>query len=179
MSRIILVLVLASAALVWLADRMRRSVARLATGHAGDRLLDLRPFGYSRDQVLAYFVRLGPERRRHYLKRQIRLDAAFAFAYGIAGAAWGFWIAAVLSGDGRPRLSYVAMAAGFAMALAAAADLDEGVRIGKLLKGFPHIDATAVARAARATRLKWALLAVALVGLLFTSAVAAVSWIKA
>jgi hypothetical protein len=155
MRRTFYFLIIGCVALVWLAHRMRIEMQRLATGHPGDHALDMRVFGYGVEEVRGYFTRLGPERRRRYLRIQTFWELAFITAYGIAGAAAGMHVSAALSNDGWRLLSWGPFAGGLLIVGAAVVDLDEGQAIRKLLKAWPKLDETQVARASRATRLKW------------------------
>jgi hypothetical protein len=155
MRRTVYVVVLFSLALVWLAHRMRLSVAKLATGEKTDKALDFHVFGYDADLVRGYFSRLGEAGRRHYLKKYLRLDAIFALCYGIAGAAIGFWIASLIHQAGYRWLAWLPGLGGFAIAAAALFDIDEGQAVGTLLRAWPTLDPAVVARASRATRFKW------------------------
>jgi hypothetical protein len=171
-------LVLFALGMVWLVHQLRKSLLRLATGHAGDRLLDFRFFGYGRPEVSAYFERLGAERRALYRGKHLRLELLFIIGYGIAAAGIGFWFSAVLANAGYRLLAWIPLAGGGLVALAAMADVDEGQRIGKLLRTWPKLADHDIARAARATRLKWLMLLPGLVAILAGVAMAAVVLIK-
>jgi hypothetical protein len=155
MRRTFYLLILGCVALVWLTHRMRIEMQKLTTGHPGDHALDMRVFGYGVEEVRGYFERLGPERRRRYLWMQTIWELAFILAYGIAGAAAGMSVSAALAGDGYSLLSWGPFVGGLLIVAAAVIDLDEGQAIRKLLKSWPRLDAAQVARASRATRLKW------------------------
>lgn len=171
-------LILFAIGMVWLVHRLRATMEKLATGREGDRLLDFRFLGYSRDDVLAYFQRLGPERRALYRGKQLRLELFFIVGYGIAAAGIGFWLSSVLTNAGHRLPAWLPLAGGGLVALAAMVDVDEGQRIGKLLRTWPNILQADVARASNATRLKWALLFPGLLALLAGVVVAAVVLVK-
>lgn len=155
MRRTFYVLILGVVALIWLAHRMRLEMQRLATGHPGDHALDMRVFGYGVEDVRGYFERLGPDRRRRYLRMQTLWELAFIVAYGISGAAAGMYVSAALFGDGWRLLSWGPFVGGLLIVAGAVVDLDEGAAIRKLLKAWPRLDPAQVARASKATRLKW------------------------
>jgi len=155
MRRTFYILILGCIALVWLAHRMRMEMQRLATGHPGDHALDMRVLGYGVEDVRGYFERLGPERRKRYLRVQTLWELAFITAYGVAGAAGGVHISATLYNDGWTLLSWGPFAGGLLIVGGAIVDLDEGQAIRKLLKAWPRVDAAQVQRASKATRLKW------------------------
>ena len=155
MRRTFYVLILGVVALVWLAHRMRIEMQRLATGHPGDHALDMRVLGYGVEEVRGYFERLGPDRRRRYLRMQTLWELAFIIAYGISGAAAGMYVSAALYTDGWRLLSWGPFVGGLLIVGAALVDLDEGQAIRKLLKAWPKLDPIQVARASKATRLKW------------------------
>jgi hypothetical protein len=151
-------LILFALAMVWLVHQLRGTMFRLMTGHAGDRLLDFRIFGYDKAEVSAYFQRLGPDRRKLYGGKHLWLELAFIVGYGVAAAGLGFWFSSVLTNAGWKLPAWVPLIGGVLVALAATADIDEGQRIGKLLRNYPKITDQDVKRAAAATRLKWMLL---------------------
>jgi hypothetical protein len=151
-------LVLFALGMVWLVHHLRKTLERLATGQASDRLLDFRFFGYDRAVVAAYFERLGPERRQLYKGRFLRLELLFIIGYGIAAAGIGFWFSAVLTNAGYRWLAWLPLLGGGLVALAAMADIDEGQRIGKLLRTWPKLTDADVGRASKSTRMKWFML---------------------
>jgi hypothetical protein len=155
MRRTFYFLIVGCIALIWLANRMRNAMEKLVTGHPGDHALDMRFLGYSTDDVSGYFQRLGAERRRDYLRIQTRIELAFIMAYGIAGAAGGIWISAVIFNETWTLLSWVPFLGGLLLAAGAVVDLDEGQAIRKLLKSYPKLEDAAVERASKATRTKW------------------------
>jgi hypothetical protein len=171
-------LILFALGMVWLVHRLRLTMERLATGQKGDHLLDFRFLGYSREEVAAYFQRLGPERRALYRGKQLRLELFFIIGYGIAAAGVGFWISSVLTNAGYRLPSWLPLAGGGLVALAAMVDIDEGQRIGKLLRSWPQLTEHDVARASSATRLKWALLLPGAVGILAGIVIAGVVLVK-
>jgi hypothetical protein len=171
-------LVLFALGMVWLVHQLRRTLERLATGVAGDRLLDFRFFGYDRTVVTSYFERLGPERRALYKGKHLRLELLFIIGYGIAAAGIGFWFSAVLTNAGYKWLAWLPLIGGGLVAMAAMADVDEGQRIGKLLRTWPKLSDADVARAAKATRAKWLMLLPGLVAIIAGMAMGLVVLIK-
>ena len=158
MQRTFYFLIVGSIALVWLGHRMRLAMEKLMTGHPGDHALDMRFLGYSTEVVKLYMERLGPERRKFYLQTQTRVELGFIVAYGIAGAAGGIWLSALIYNQNWTLVSWVPFVGGLLVASAAVVDLDEAQAIRKLLKSWPKIDDASVNRASRATRLKWLIL---------------------
>jgi hypothetical protein len=158
MQRTFYFLIVGSIALVWLGHRMRIAMAKLMTGHPGDHALDMRFFGYTAEAVKLYLERLGPERRKFYLQTQTRVELGFIIAYGIAGAAGGVWLSALIYNQNWKLVSWVPFVGGLLLATAAIVDLDEAQAIRKLLKSWPKLDEVSVNRASRTTRLKWLLL---------------------
>jgi hypothetical protein len=157
MRRTFYFLIIGSIALIWLAHRMRLGLEKLATGVAGDHALDMRYFGYSSEDVRGYFERLGAEKRKAYLRIQTRIELAFILAYAIAGAAAGIWISAAIYNENWKLVSWIPFVGALLIVAAAIVDLDEAQAIRSLLKSWPNIQDKAVARASKATRLKWAL----------------------
>jgi len=155
MRRTLYLLIIGCIAFVWLAHRMRLELQRLATGHPGDHALDMRILGYGMEDVRGYFERLGPDRRRRYLRMQTLWELAFIIAYGVAGAAAGVYVSATLANDGWRLLSWGPFAGGLLITAGAIVDLDEGQAIRKLLKSWPKLNARDVSRASKATRTKW------------------------
>ncbi len=155
MRRTFYFLILGCVALIWLGHRMRLAMERLVTGHPGDHALDMRFFGYSTEDVSGYFQRLGVDGRKDYLRIQTRIELAFIVAYGISGAAAGMWTSSALHAEKWTLISWIPFVGGLVIAMGAVVDLDEGSAIRKLLKSYPRIDDKDVARASKATRLKW------------------------
>ncbi len=155
MRRTFYFLILGCIALIWLGHRMRLAMERLVTGTPGDHALDMRFFGYGVEEVSGYFERLGSEKRKDYLRIQTRIELAFIVAYGISGAALGMWTSSALAAEKWTLASWVPFLGGLLIATGALVDLDEGSAIRKLLKSYPRIEAGDVARASKATRLKW------------------------
>jgi hypothetical protein len=178
MRRTFYALILGCIALVWLAHRMRLEFQKLATGHPGDHALDMRVFGYNTHEVKMYFARLGEDRRKRYLRLQSFLELAFLTAYGIAGAAAGMWTSSALHMEKWALASWAPFVGGMLIAAAAIIDLDEGNAIRKLLKTYPMFSDADVARASRATRLKWLCIAAGLMLLLLGVALFAVAKLK-
>jgi hypothetical protein len=158
MRRTFYFLIVGSIALIWLAHRMRLAMEKLVTGHPGDHALDMRYFGYSTEDVQGYFKRLGAEKRKLYLKMQTRIELAFILTYAIAGAAGGIWISAAIYSENWKLVSWIPFCGALLIVAAAVVDLDEGQAIRKLLKSWPELKDQDVARASRATRLKWVLI---------------------
>ena len=171
MRRTFYFLILGCIALIWLTHRMRQEMQRLATGHPGDHALDMRFLGYGLEDVRGYFERLGPDRRKRYLRIQAFWELAFITAYGISGAAAGIYVSAMLYNDGWRLLSWGPFLGGLLIVAGALVDLDEGQAIRKLLKSWPKLDEAQVRRASNATRLKWLCvvpgLALTLAGVIF------------
>ena len=178
MRRTFYFLIIGLIALIWLAKRMRSAMLRLATGHPGDEALDMRFFGYSTEDVRGYFERLGAERRKDYLKIQTRVELAFIVAYAIAGSAGGVWMSASLYQESWRFASWVPLAGGLLIVAAAVIDLDEGQAIRKLLKSWPQLDPVIVARASKATRLKWLCIAAGLMLVLIGVALTVIAKLK-
>ena len=178
MRRTFYFLIVGCIALIWLANRMRNAMERLVTGHPGDHMLDMRFFGYSTADVSAYFARLGADRRKDYLKIQTRIELAFIVAYGIAGAACGIWISAMLYSEKWTLVSWIPFIGGLLIAAGAIADLDEGQAIRMLLKTYPRLEDAAVARASKATRLKWLFIFAGLMMVLAGAGLAAIALLK-
>jgi hypothetical protein len=155
MQRTFYFLIVGSIALVWLANKMRMATRKLLTGHPGDQMLDMCFLGYSAEHVRFYFARLGEDGRSFYLKTQTRVELAFIMAYGIAGAAAGVWVSAVIFNENWKLVSWVPFVGALFIVAAAVVDLDEAQAIRKLLRAYPRIDDAAVARASHTTRLKW------------------------
>jgi hypothetical protein len=146
---------------------MRLAMERLVTGQPGDHMLDMRFFGYSVEDVSVYFQRLGADRRKDYLRIQTRIELAFIMAYGISGAAAGMWTSAALHAEKWTLASWAPFFGGLLVVAGAVVDLDEGNAIRKLLKSYPRLDAQDVARASKATRLKWLCIILGLALVLF------------
>jgi hypothetical protein len=178
MRRTFYVLILGCIALVWLGHRMRLGFERLVTGHPGDHALDMRVFGYSTEDVTAYFSRLGAERRKDYLRIQTRIELAFITAYGIAGAAAGMWTSSALHAEKWTLASWAPFLGGLLITAGAVIDLDEGNAIRKLLKSYPAIKDADVARASKATRLKWLCILPGLILVLAGAGLAVVAKLK-
>jgi hypothetical protein len=178
MRRTFYFLIVGCIALIWLANRMRLAMEKLVTGHAGDHMLDMRFFGYTTEDVRGYFTRLGADKRLRYLKLQTRIELAFITAYGIAGAAAGIWISAVIFNENWKLVSWIPFLGGVLIAAAAVVDLDEGQAIRKLLKSWPKLDDASVARASRTTRIKWVLIFAGLLMVLLGIGLAAIAKLK-
>jgi hypothetical protein len=179
MRRTFYFLIVGSIALIWLAHRMRLGLEKLATGVAGDHALDMRYFGYTSEDVRGYFERLGAQKRKTYLQIQTRIELAFILAYAIAGAASGIWISAAIFNENWKLISWVPFVGALLIVAAAIVDLDEAQAIRKLLKSWPKITDQDVARASKATRLKWLLLVAGLMMVLFGVIMVIVAKLKA
>ena len=172
----IALVVLVLAALVALL--LFRASRRVTGAEAGERMLEARVFGYGYDEAKQYLAGLGPDKRRHYLKRVIPLDRLFAFCYGGLGFWYGFGLSGALQRLGYARLSWLALGGGLCLALAAAADVLEGRAMARLINAFPALDADDAAVAARATVAKWALVIAGAALLILLSGMTMISWLK-
>ena len=175
MSRVALI-AFAVAALVALF--LFRASRRLTGAEAGERMLEARFFGYGFDEAKEYLASLGPEKRKHYLKRVIPLDRLFAFCYGALGLWYGFGLQGALQRIGYQKLGWLALGGGLCFAIAAASDIQEGRALAKLIKAFPALDADDAAVATRATVVKWAAVMAGSALLFFLSGVTLISWMK-
>jgi hypothetical protein len=179
MRRTFYFLIIGCIALIWLGHRMRLAMERLVTGKPGDHMLDMRFFGYSVEDVSGYFQRLGADRRKDYLRIQTRIELAFIVAYGISGAAAGMWTSAALHAEKWTLASWAPFLGGLVIAMGAVVDIDEGNAIRKLLKSYPRITAQDVARASKATRLKWLCIVLGLALVLFGAGFVVIAKLKA
>jgi hypothetical protein len=165
-------------ALIWLGNRMRGAFERLATGEPRQNALDMRYFGYSGDDARSYLFALGADKRKHYLRTQTLIEMPFILAYGVAGASAGVWLSAVIFAENWKLLSWLPFVGGMLLAATAVIDLDEANAIRKLIKVYPDVTNPLVARASKATRLKWAFAALGLALVLVGAVLAAIAKLK-
>jgi hypothetical protein len=155
MQRSFYAVIIAAIAFLWMAQKMIASVRRIESAAPGQKILDMRVTGYTPAEAHRYISLLGDAGRGQY-RWQLRLEWLFILAYGILGGSTGMALTGFIYNQGWKLLAWVPSIGGLFFVAAALFDLDESQHIAKLLKTWPKADEASAARAAKATRLKWA-----------------------
>jgi hypothetical protein len=155
MQRSFYAVIVAAILFMWMAQKMISSVRRIESGASGEKILDMRMFGYTPAEAHRFIGVIGDEGRGRY-RWQLRFEWLFILSYGILGGSVGVALTGFIYNQGWKILAWIPSIGGLFLVAAALADLDESQHIAKLLKIWPQRDETVGARAAKATRLKWA-----------------------
>jgi hypothetical protein len=89
------------------------------------------------------------------------------------------WLSAAIANQNWKIVSWLPFLGAFLIFAGALCDIDEGSALRKLLKSYPKLAETDVARANRNTRFKWLLLLPGLATLLVGAAVLGIALLKA
>jgi len=136
----------------------------LAAEAGGLAMFDVRPFGYTHEEAVAYLRALSPRGRAFYLNVQHPIDTAFPPVLALATAL----AIAALTRPGNPRALHVPWAARFILLfvvcpLMALLDLAENRMVAAMLRSDPaQIDASLTSLASVATVAKSAAVTVGL-----------------
>jgi hypothetical protein len=154
MQRSFYAVIIAAIAFMWMAQKMVTSIRRIESGASGEKLLDLRVFGYSAAEAHRFMGVIGDEGRSRY-RWQLRFEWLFILAYACLCGAVGIALSAFIYNQGWILLAWVPSLGALMFVAAALADLDESQHIARVLKIWPRRDEAAAVRADKATRLKW------------------------
>jgi hypothetical protein len=154
MQRSFYAVIIAAIAFMWMAQKMLASIRSIESGASGEKVLDMRIFGYTPAEAHRFIGLIGEEGRTRY-RWQIRLEWLFILAYGILGGSVGVALAGFIYNQGWTLAAWIPGLGGLFFVAAALFDLDESQHVARLLKTWPKTDMAAAGRAARATRLKW------------------------
>jgi hypothetical protein len=154
MQRSFYAVILAAILFMWMAQKMISSIRQIQSGASGEKVLDVRVFGYTPAEAHRFIGVIGEEGRSRY-RWQLRLEWLFILSYGILGGSLGVALTGFIYNQGWKLLAWVPSVGGLFFVAAALADLDESQHIARLLKTWPQRDETRALRAAKATRLKW------------------------
>lgn len=140
------------------------SLPYLAAEAGGLAMFDVRPFGYSHEEALAYLGALSPRGKEFYLNVQHPIDTAFPPVLALATAL----AIAALTRPGNPHALHLPGAARVILLFAvcplmALLDLTENRLVAAMLRSDPaHVDASLTSLASTATIAKSAVVTIGL-----------------
>lgn len=144
---------------LWLNRRMMHGMRPLIEKQSTTgRVLDLRLFGYTADEVRRVLTAYGPSLRARYAETLRTADVPYAVAYGAALHAL-LWLLA--HGRSHPSLLLAVPW------LATMFDTGENLALATLCRTFPEVDPRLVRRASACTTGKWVVIGVAVLLALF------------